>query len=436
MNRPAPAPSAPAPRPLPCRLARLAPLAAVLWLAAGVAPLGAARQPAPPAAGAERSTDPAPPPAAEAGRAGHPAGAVCDSSSTLSLVGMDTASGVMLFSTTGPAGATASAAAWLVEVDAAAREAHAWPGQAAGRYGGSVGPGPVVAVEPCGPACVQPERWSDGAWQPLGEAVTVPAGATVAATYDETGVPWLIAHTAAGQPGHYQAWSFRHEGRDWKSHGGLTVTAVGQPQVLPAPQRLDGVVSGTGLFAASGEPATWVIGLPEMPESRRGQLLALAGSSVAYISADGVAYLSGDGGKTWRRSTWTPWGGDTTGMWRQGSDYGIDLPLGDHRGALQLVWFDRRSPSTEEIVLTRLGTDGHWVELGQAPVDVTTRSGEHLPVTQVLVPRRDSWILLSGCALAAEGAGLVLRSFDQGHLSAPRFVPIHAAAGAAGGGVP
>jgi hypothetical protein len=235
-----------------------------------------------------------------------------------------------------------------------------------------------------------------------------------------------VAHGAASQEGQYQAWSFRFEGREWRSHGSLTVSAVGQPQALPAPQRKDGVVSGTGLFSASGPPATWVVGLPGVAPNRRGQLLALPGSAVAYISADGAAYLSADAGKTWRRSTWTPWGGgDTTGIWRQGNEYGIDLPLGDHRGALQLVWFDRRIPASEQVVLTRLAPTGDWVQLGQAPSDVTTRNGDHLPVTQVLVPRPDSWILLSGCAATAGGPGLVLRSFDKGHLSEPRFVPLH-----------
>jgi hypothetical protein len=395
---------------------RTASATATLAALAALSPLtapAAARQPAA-----------APPPMVTAA-----AGAVCDSSSTLSLVGMDTASGVMLFATDAPAGGDAG---WLLEVDAAAHDARAYAGLAAGRFGGSVGPGPVVTVEHCGPDCLQPESWTAGDWRPLGEALSVPAGSTVATTYDESGGPWLLAHAAAGQPGHYQAWSFRYEGRQWKSHGGLTVTAVGQPQALPAPQRLDGVVSGTGLFAASGPPSTWVGGLPGVAANRRGQLLALAGSSVAYISADGVAYLSADSGKTWRRSTWTPWGSDTTGMWRQGSDYGIDLPLSDHRGALQLVWFDRRSPNAEQVVLTRLGIDGQWMELGQAPVDVTSLSGEHLPVTQVLIPRRDTWILLSGCAMSAGGSGLVLRSFDQGRLSEARFVPIHTvAAGAA-----
>jgi hypothetical protein len=353
---------------------------------------------------------------------------LCDGASALTLVGMDTASGTMLFAVAGAAGGAGS---WVVELDGAGSEAHAFPDRAAGRYGGSVGPGPVIAVEPCGGACLQPVRWSAGTWQPLGEALNMPAGSTAAVTYDEAGAPWLVAHAATAQAGQMQAWSFRFEDHRWKSRGGLTVAAVGQPQVLPAPQRRDGVVSGTGLFSASAPPAPWVAGLPGIPAERRGQLLALAGTGAAYISADGVAYLSGDTGKTWRRSTWTPWsGGETTGMWRQGTDYGIDLPLADHRGDLQLVWFDRRSRNAEQVVLTRLGAGGDWTTLAQAPSDVTTRNGDHLPVNQVLVPRAGTWVLLSGCAATAAGSGLVLRTFDQGRISEARFVPIVTAAGA------
>ena len=66
-------------------------------------------------------------------------------------------------------------------------------------------------------------------------------------------------------------------------------------------------------------------------------------------------------------------------------------------------------------------------QLGRATVDVTTRNGDHLPVTQVLVPHPDAWILLSGCAATTAGPGLVLRSFDQGQLSAPRFLPLQKA---------
>jgi hypothetical protein len=46
-----------------------------------------------------------------------------------------------------------------------------------------------------------------------------------------------------------------------------------------------------------------------------------------------------------------------------------------------------------------------------------------MPVTQILVPKGNSWILLSGCAATANGSGLVLRHFDGKEISPPRFVP-------------
>src|SRR6202521_378697 len=369
-------------------------------------------------------------------------GAICDSSTALTVIGMDTDAGSVLIAVAGSGGGAGS---WIVALHSAgapvpgagtggtggaagagaAREAHAYPEQPEGRFGGSVGPGPVLALQPCGANCVQPVRFDRGRWQPLGEPVYLPSASTAAATYDASGAPWLVAHTAANQEGQVRALSFRYEGGAWKSRGGLAVTAVAQPQVVPAPHRRDGVVSGTGLFSASGPPSTWVLGLPGVAPARRGQLLAVTSTDAAYLSADGVAYLSADAGKTWRRSIWTPWGsGDTTGIWRQGTDYTIDLPFGDRRGSLQLAWFDRRSATAERVVLTSLGAGGAWTELAAAPVDVTSRNGEHLPVTQVLIPRSDTWILLSGCAATATGSGLVLRTFEHGQLSEPRFVPI------------
>jgi hypothetical protein len=345
---------------------------------------------------------------------------ICDAINALSVIGMDTSSGRMLFAVS-PLGG--QGAAWVVELDGAGRNAHAYPEAAGRRYSGSVGPGPILAVEECGSNCVQPVRWHEGTWQPLGEPLTLPAATTLAATYDGTGAPWFVAHGAATTEGQMRAWAFRLEGHEWRAHGALDVTAVGQPQTLPAPQRKDGVTSGTGLFSASDAPVTWLGGLPELPAERRGQVLALTGSAAAYLSADGVVYLSSDGGKKWRRSTWTPWSGDTVGMWRQGSDYGVDLPFGDARGGLQLVWFDRRNPAEEKVLLTRLNPNGDWVLLGDAAVDVLSKNGQHLPATQILIPQADSWILLSGCAATAEGSGLVLRSFGGGQLSAPRFVP-------------
>ena len=189
-------------------------------------------------------------------------------------------------------------------------------------------------------------------------------------------------------------------------------------------QRKDGVLTGTGLFSASGPPQTWVSGLPALPTGRRGQLIALNGTSAAYVSGDGVVYLSDDSGKAWRRSTWTPWTSTgTVGIWRQGKDYWIDFPFGDHRGSLRLVWFDRRRPAQEVILLTRLLQTGDWVRLVEVPGEVKTKS-ESLPVTQVLVPKGETWILLSGCAATVQGSGLVLRVFDGKGLSEAKFVPV------------
>jgi hypothetical protein len=350
---------------------------------------------------------------------------ICDGSTALTLIGMDTASGRTLFSVPplrdGQPG-------WIVELDGDGREARAWPDDPKGRYGGSVGPGPVVAAIPCGPSCIQPVRWSAGTWEPLGDSLSAPTASTADPTYDQTGAPWFLLHGVSGKAGQEQAWAFRYEGRDWRNRGSMIVAAVGQPPALPAPQRKDGVLTGTGLFSASGPPETWVTGLPGIKVERRGQLIALTGTSAAYVSGDGVVYLSGDSGKTWRRSTWTPWGTQgTVGIWRQGKDYWVDFPFGDHRGTLRLVWYDHRV-AEEKVVLSRLTPNGDWLKLIEIPGEVKTRNGEKLGITQILVPKGDTWILLTGCAATAQGSGLVLRVFDGKAMSEPRFVPLKTAA--------
>ncbi len=346
--------------------------------------------------------------------------AICDSSTSLTLIGIDTTSGRMLFSVP-PLGSKGKG--WIVEVQGDGGEARAWPDPPKGLFSGSVGPGPVVAALPCGASCIQPVKWSAGTWQPLGEPLTTPAASTLTTTWDHSGGPWLVLQGGTGQDGLVKTWAYRLEGREWRSRGSLGVTAIGQPQTLPAPQRKDGILCGTGLFSASGRPETWVTGLPSLPAERRGQLIALTGTSVAYISADGVVYLSGDSGTKWQRSIWTPWGStEVVGSWRQGRDYWVDLPYGDHRGALRLVWFDRRSPSGEKILVTRLLQNGTWVRLAESQSEVRTRSGDVMPVTQILVPNGDVWVLLSGCAATADGSGLVLRVYDGKTLSEPKLV--------------
>jgi hypothetical protein len=348
---------------------------------------------------------------------------ICDGTSALTPIGTDTDSGRVLLSVPPLAGEHQG---WIVELGMDGT-ATAYPDPGDGRFGGSAGPGPVVAVRPCGNACLQPIRWKAGAWEPLGEPLSTPTVITAAATYDLMGTPWLVVHGKGKEEGVVRAWAYRLEERDWKSKGSLEVTAVGDLQALPSPQRRDGVLSGTGLFTASGSPEVWVQGLPDLPPARRGAVVGLAGSAAAYLSADGAVYLSGDSGKSWRRSTWTPWGAGTTGIWRQGKDYWIDLPLGDRRGPLELAWFDRRTPDQESIFLTRLTPAGAWTVLSQAKSEIRTKNDDRLAVSHVLAPREGALVLLSGCAATAGGSGLVVRSYEKGTLSEARFVPITSA---------
>jgi hypothetical protein len=349
------------------------------------------------------------------------AGPVCGSNTPLTLIGIDTTSGTMLLNAPalGPAGP------WVIELSGDGSRARLHPDRAKGRFGGSVGPGPVVAAAPCGKSCVQPVRWAGGDWEPIGDQLLLPTAINVMPTYDRTGAPWFLIESPTEVAGTVKVQAFRLENREWKDRGTLDkVTGVGQPPALPAPQRKDGVLAGTGLFSASARPETWVSGVPSLPAARRGQLIALTGTSVAYLSGDGVVYLSDDSGKKWRRSTWTPWGGNsegTAGMWRQGSDWWVDLPYGDQEGDLRLAWFDRRVPTEEKILLTRLGNNGEWIRLAEARTEVSTRN-ESLGLAQIMVPKGDSWVLLTGCVTTKGSSSLVVRTFDGKALSEPKMV--------------
>lgn len=124
---------------------------------------------------------------------------VCDGSSAVTLFGLDTSTGRMLFSVPPLGGQGGS---WLVEVNASGDSARAWTDLPRGLFGGSTGPGPVLAVVPCGASCVQPVRWEHGTWKPLGEALTLPTAANVTLTYDLSGVPWVVAHGPSNTDGY------------------------------------------------------------------------------------------------------------------------------------------------------------------------------------------------------------------------------------------
>ena len=72
---------------------------------------------------------------------------LCDGSTALTLIGIDTTSGRLLFSVPplGPQGRR-----WVIEVEPDARAVRAYPDPPAGLFSGSVGPGPVIAAVRCG----------------------------------------------------------------------------------------------------------------------------------------------------------------------------------------------------------------------------------------------------------------------------------------------
>ena len=87
---------------------------------------------------------------------------ICGSSTALTLIGIDTASGTMLISAPplGPGDP------WIIELSGDGSRARLHPDRSKGRFGGSVGPGPVIAASPCGKTCMQPVRWAKGTWEP------------------------------------------------------------------------------------------------------------------------------------------------------------------------------------------------------------------------------------------------------------------------------
>src|ERR1700687_2877214 len=148
--------SSPSPRPRAARgfqiVRRLALVSAIALTAAcalAAAELAAAHA-APPSAGTAGTAGDG-----NAGAGGAAAGgAICDSTTALTVIGMDNEAGSVLGAVAGPGGGTGS---WIVALDGAGasvpgggagagavREAHAYPEQPGGRFGGSVGPGAGV----------------------------------------------------------------------------------------------------------------------------------------------------------------------------------------------------------------------------------------------------------------------------------------------------
>jgi len=359
----------------------------------------------------------------------------CDERTPFAILGVDTLEGRVLLGAEG----AGNGGGWIVEAaprtDLAAggeaRESALYhPAPAVRPYAGSLGPGPVFALTDCGRSCLQAVRWEGGAWVPLGEPLLTPRTATVHTTYDSGGTPWVVlqreAEARSGLRGEsaVEAWAYRLEGREWRPAGALTVYASSASEAVPAPGREDAIVSGSGLFAAGEAPSTWLRGLPKIGSERRGVLIPVGRQGAAYVTADGGLFLSTDAGASWSRSRWSPWGRTETRIWSPGQDYELDVPAGDRRGPLALVWFDRRYPDRQRVLLTEWSPPSDFRLLSELAPEVSTLNDQQLPFTELVILRPGAWALLTGCVNTANGPGLVLRTYGRQGLSRPRFLPL------------
>jgi hypothetical protein len=385
---------------------------------------------APPTAGAPQAA-----PAAAAGFA-------CSTATSMALLGMDTREGRLLLRA---AGGPTGHSGWLIELapdtSAAAGDTAGWTETAryhdvgdVAAYGGSIGPGPVFAVTDCGPSCLQPVIWQEGAWRPFSEPLVAPDAATVHTTYDGEGSAWLVLQAAGSHAEGATAWAFRLVGREWQAAGSRHVLASGSAEAIPDDRRADAVLSGTGRFAPGEAPEAWLESLPKLTAQRSGVLVPVV-PGAGYVTSDGELFLSEDGA-SWVRTRWTPWGRTPTRIWTPGRDFVADLPASDHRQALSVVWFDRRRPDRERLVLTDWSPRRDWRVLADLAPVVTTLNGESLPYADFFVIRPGAWLLLTGCVHTANGPGLVLRTYGDRGLSAPRFLPLQPAGEVEASGVP
>jgi hypothetical protein len=345
----------------------------------------------------------------------------CDSTTTLTLLGVDTQAKRALFALSPGGGA-----GWLLEADLAAGAARAWPSpDGPAPFGASTGPGAVLAASRCGAKCLQVLRFEDGAWQRVGEPLLAPERATVHLAWDRAGAPWVVLHALAGSG--LNATAYRFEGGDWTSKGAAAVRAVGTPGAAPAPAGESGITSGDVVFAAAGKPRRFVQSLPKLAAADHGQLVWLGGKAALHLGMDGLLRTTADGGAAWEPLHWQPLSpGEGALAWRPGKDYRIELPDGERASPAAAIWNDRRAAEKEQLFLATQEPQepSRWRVLATTPDGILTQGGERLPYGQVLRFGGESWTLLTGCVSRQGGASLAIRRVAGGKLGAPELLPI------------
>src|SRR6185436_416693 len=169
----------------------------------------------------------------------------CDSTSTLTLLGVDTKASRALYAVPQPGGT-----GWLLEADLAGGSARAWPArEGVAAFGESTGPGSGLGGVRCGEGCLQVASFRDGVWYRLGEPLLASSAVTLHLAWDRGGRPWAVQHALAGAS--VTATAYRLEGTDWVAKGALPVRAIGNPGAAPAPAGEEGVTSGDVTFTAA-----------------------------------------------------------------------------------------------------------------------------------------------------------------------------------------
>ncbi len=323
---------------------------------------------------------------------------LCDEGTLLTLIGVDTRAGAVLL---GMASRQAEVPGWLLDLRPGAERVPFHPDrQREGRFGGSVGPGPVFSFRSCGTECVQAEAWQDGSWRDLGAPLRAPGPATLHATWDGDGAAWVLLRRLGASPSEVDLQAFRLHAGIWQSRGRGAARVVGSPGVRPDPDHPDAVIAGTLRFSASGPPEPSVLTLPTVPNGGRATLLPLVGGAVALLTEESRLFVTADRGARWREQLWTPWGSRRAAQPGGGDDYWLDLPDG-YDADLPLLWMDERTHRDRAITLTTgIGSRGHILEGVPAaePLELAARFAD------------GAWLLVGGCRRDQRTAYLRLRS--------------------------